>query len=189
MARSGDGGAKTVKLPRTIRLDPSDTLVFEASAEPGEWAVSAAFLFADADLDGLSRKMRTACRAGFLGIASWGFSTLVVVSEATADERAAAEVRLADQLVTHLGAPDRAAALPAAREEMAFAESLCASHPVGMLLAVHRTVEAGGLRETFRSLRPREAGEDRHGRAFLLVETDDDSSAEDVDLLNLRGRA
>ena len=34
-----------LKLPRTIRLDPSDTFVFERAAEPGEWAVSAAFVF------------------------------------------------------------------------------------------------------------------------------------------------
>ena len=32
-----------MKLLRTIRLDPSDTFVFEMPAEPGEWAVSGAF--------------------------------------------------------------------------------------------------------------------------------------------------
>ena len=34
------GGTARVKLLRTIRLDPSDTFVFERAAEPGEWAVS-----------------------------------------------------------------------------------------------------------------------------------------------------
>jgi len=34
-----------MKLIRTIRLDPSDTFVFERAAEPGEWAVSGAFAF------------------------------------------------------------------------------------------------------------------------------------------------
>ncbi|MEY3552369.1 MAG: hypothetical protein RL735_717, partial [Pseudomonadota bacterium] len=29
-----------MKLPRTLRLDPSDTFVFARAAEPGEWAVS-----------------------------------------------------------------------------------------------------------------------------------------------------
>ena len=38
-------GAAHVKLLRTIRLDPSDTFVFEKAAEPGEWAVSGAFVF------------------------------------------------------------------------------------------------------------------------------------------------
>ena len=34
--------ADMLKFPRTIRLDPSDTFVFEWAAEPGEWAVSGA---------------------------------------------------------------------------------------------------------------------------------------------------
>ena len=34
-----------MKLLRTIRLDPSDTFVFERAAKPGEWAVSGAFVF------------------------------------------------------------------------------------------------------------------------------------------------
>jgi hypothetical protein len=38
---------KMLKLPRTIRLDPSDTFVFERAADPGEWAVSGAFVFGD----------------------------------------------------------------------------------------------------------------------------------------------
>ena len=32
-----------MKLLRTIRLDPSDTFIFDPPAEPGEWAVSGAF--------------------------------------------------------------------------------------------------------------------------------------------------
>ena len=38
-----------LKFPRTIRLDPSDTFVFERAAEPGEWAVSGAFVFWNRD--------------------------------------------------------------------------------------------------------------------------------------------
>ena len=34
------GRSARVKLLRTIRLDPSDTFVFERAAEPGEWAVT-----------------------------------------------------------------------------------------------------------------------------------------------------
>ena len=64
-----------VKLPRTIRLDPSDRFVFEPAAEPGEWAVSGAFLHADVDPDSLDGKQRTALRSGFLGVSSFGFST------------------------------------------------------------------------------------------------------------------
>ena len=176
-------------LPRTIRLDASDAFVFETAAEPGEWAVSCAFLFADADPDALPRKARTACRAGFLGVESWGFSTLAVVTEATEADRAALEARLAAQFVARLGAPDVDTALPAAREEAAFAASLCAGHPPGMLLAVHRTVEDGRLREQFRTLRQREArdGVAGHARAFLVVETEGEEASEAVDILALRG--
>ena len=64
-----DRRAAHVKLLRTIRLDPSDTFVFERAAEPGEWAVSGAFMFADADPDALEGKARAAFRSGFLGVA------------------------------------------------------------------------------------------------------------------------
>ena len=43
-----------MKLLRTIRLDPSDTFVFERAAEPGEWAVPGAFVFLDAETEGIS---------------------------------------------------------------------------------------------------------------------------------------
>jgi Family of unknown function (DUF6505) len=69
-----------VRLLRTIRLDPSDTFVFERAADPGEWAVSGAFMFADADPDALVGKSRAAFRGGFLGVASLGWSTLVQIS-------------------------------------------------------------------------------------------------------------
>jgi hypothetical protein len=45
-----------LKLPRTIRLDPSDTFVFEHAAEPGEWAVSGAFVFWNQDPATLAQK-------------------------------------------------------------------------------------------------------------------------------------
>ena len=96
-----------MKLLRTIRLDPSDTFVFERAAEPGEWAVSGAFAFWDGDPDALEGKARTAFRSGFLGVESLGWSTLVQIVEASDDERARALVEtLAQQLIEHFGAPD-----------------------------------------------------------------------------------
>ena len=68
-----------MKLIRTIRLDPSDTFVFERAAEPGEWAVSGAFVFSDADPAKLEGKARSAFRGGFLGVQSLGWSTLVQI--------------------------------------------------------------------------------------------------------------
>ena len=68
-----------MKLLRTIRLDASDSFVFERAAEPGEWAVSGAFAFAHCDQAQLQGKARAAFRAGFLGLGSLGRSTLVQI--------------------------------------------------------------------------------------------------------------
>src|SRR3954447_16242304 len=97
MARSRDRppAPMKMKLPRTIRLDPSDTFVFEHAAEPGEWAVTGSFLFFDSVIPELVGKARAAFRAGFLGVRSFGFSTLVVVSDASEGERDEAVEELA----------------------------------------------------------------------------------------------
>src|SRR5437868_3131106 len=95
-----------MKLLRTIRLDPSDTFVFEPAAEPGEWAVSGAFVFWNSDVEQLQGKARSAFRSGFLGLDSLGWSTLVQIVEVSEDDRATVLDRLAAQLVKHFGAPD-----------------------------------------------------------------------------------
>jgi hypothetical protein len=181
----------TLKLPRTLRLDPSDTFVFETPAEPGEWAVTGTFLFWDVDAQALAGKARAAFRSGFVGVTSLGFSTLVVVSEASEAEREAAAAALATHIHERLGAPDRATALAAAREEIEVAASLCGPE-VGSVLAMHRTFVSGEIREAFRTLRAREGvpGADRlhaHARAFTFVETDEDEPEERADLIGLLG--
>jgi hypothetical protein len=172
-----------VKLLRTIRLDPSDTFVFERAAEPGEWAVSGAFLFADADPETVPGKPRAAFRSGFLGVPSLGWSTLVQVVAADETDRTSLVEMLAKQLHERLGAPDLATARAAAAEEVAFAASLC-DHPHDTLIAVRRTFEDNAIRETFRTLRPR--GTRKPMRAFSLVEVEDEAEAGDgVDLITL----
>src|SRR6478736_507291 len=156
VVRNSDEAAM-LKLPRTIRLDPSDTFVFERAAEPGEWAVSGAFVFWNRDPATLQQKQRVALRSGFLGIDSLGWSTLAIVTEATEAERQAMIERLAGQLTEKFGAPDIEAARHAAEEEIAFAGSLC-EHPPQTLLAVQRSVENGEIRERFRTLKPRKSG-------------------------------
>ncbi len=170
-----------MKLLRTIRLDPSDTFVFERAAEPGEWAVSGAFMFSDpAALDG---KARAAFRGGFLGVASLGWSTLVQIVEARDEDRAVLIEALARQFQERLGAPGLAEARAAAEEEVAFAASLC-DHEPDTLIAVHRTVEAGEIRESFRTLRPR--GERKPMRAFSFLDVEgEDEPGEAVDLARL----
>jgi phenylpyruvate tautomerase PptA (4-oxalocrotonate tautomerase family) len=173
-----------VKLLRTIRLDPSDTFVFERAAEPGEWAVTGAFVFADVNPEALEGKARTAFRAGFLGVDSLGWSTLVQIVEATAEDRAALIDRLSHRLIQNFGAPNLETSRLAAEEEVVFAESLC-SQPADTLIAVHRTLEGGEIREAFRTLRPRSGAKPLRAFSFLDVEGEDEEPTEKIDLVNL----
>lgn len=173
-----------MRLLRTIRLDPSDTFIFERAAEPGEWAVPGAFAFAHADIARLEGKARAAFRSGFLGIDTLGWCTLVQIVEAgEADRRDAVEV-LAQRLVERFGAPGLASARPAAEEEIAFAASL-ADHPKGMLVALSRKYEDGAIREAFRTLTPSVGPKPLRAYAFLEVADDADAPAENVDLMTL----
>lgn len=167
-----------MKLLRTIRLDPSDSFVFARAAEPGEWAVSGSFLFAGADLEAMDPKERAAFRSGFLGAKTLGFSTLAIVTPIEPEERERLTEELAAAFLDRLGAPDMAAARAAAEEEIAFSASL-AEHPDQTLIAVHRGVEEGEMKERFRTLTPRAdaSGVDaaKGGfRAFDLFEVEGD---------------
>ncbi|MGZ5837703.1 MAG: DUF6505 family protein, partial [Xanthobacteraceae bacterium] len=155
-----------MKLLRTIRLDASDSFVFEKASESGEWAVSGAFAFANCDLASLRGKARTAFRAGFLGLDSLGRSTLAQVVEASERDRRDVVETLAAQLVKRFGAPDLATAHVAAEEETAFAASLC-DHSPGALMAVTRSHGNREIREAFRILRPRDGA--GHARAFEFL--------------------
>ena len=177
-----------LKLPRTLRLDPSDAFVFARAAEPGEWAVTGSFLFVDADVAALAGKARAAFRAGFVGVDSLGFSTLVEIAEVAEAEIEALIEAFAGELLDRAGAPSREAARAAAVEEVDFAASLCQDEP-GTILAMHRTFEDGKIREQFRTLHRREGanpGSDRmhaYARAFEFVEVEEPE--ERVDLTGL----
>jgi Family of unknown function (DUF6505) len=175
-----------VKLLRTIRLDPSDTFVFERAAEPGEWAVPGAFAFATMDVARLEGKKRAAFRSGFLGIDSLGWSTLAQVVEASEEDRAAAVALLAQRLMERFGAPDLPVAKAAAEEEIAFAASI-SNHPKGMLVALARKHDSGDIRETFRTLAPGIGAQPT--RAFAVIEVageEDEAPEEEIDLVALR---
>lgn len=177
-----------MKLLRTIRLDPSDTFVFERAAEPGEWAVSGAFAFWASDPATLQGKARSAFRSGFLGVDTLGWSTLVQIVEASQADRTKVVETLAQRLIDHYGAPDMEAARGAAEEEVAFAESLC-EQPQDTLVAVHRTYEEGEFRESFRTLRPREGPKPARAFSFMEVDGEDEEvPGEEVDLIDLAER-
>lgn len=175
-----------MKLLRTIRLDPSDTFVFDQAAEPGEWAVPGGFVFWNSDPAALEGKARSAFRSGFLGVASLGWSTLAQIVETDEGHRLAAIDTLAKQLIAQFGAPSIEDAVAAAEEEFAFAASLC-NHPADTLIAVHRTTEVDGIHEAFRTLRPRNGPKPLRAFSFLEVE-DDMQPAESVDLIGMAAK-
>jgi hypothetical protein len=179
-----------IKLLRTIRLDPSDSFVFDPPANPSEWAVPGGFMFWDTDPSQLAGRPKQAFRSGFLGLTSFGWSTLAVVVEATPQERAAAVTALADHLQASHGAPSLEAAMAAAEDEITYAQSL-AAHPVQTLVALHRSVrEDGSVSEQFRTLSSAKAREDSQmpcsAGAFAIVEDEPEAGAsEAVDMLAL----
>jgi len=164
-----------MRLPRTVRLDLSDTRVFEKAAEPGEWAVPGSFAFAG-DPAGWSDKQSLAFRSAWLGTESFGFSSLVEVAEA--DEAAFFQTveRLARHFVEVHGAPDLASALPVARAEADYAASLC-DHKLHSLLVIERelvdadspgsTGGAARIAERFRVIAP--PREPEHARIWQIV--------------------
>lgn len=191
----------SVKLLRTIRLDASDTFVFERAAAPAEWAVPGGFMFWDGDPAALEGRARQAFRAGFLGLTSFGWSTLAVVVEATGEEVSQATASLARHLLAEHGAPNLEAARAAAEEEIAFARHL-ARQPVQTLVALHRSVRDGGsVSEQFRTFHAADAGKATQmpcsAGAFAIVEEataageadDGRDGTDDIDLAALVSRA
>jgi hypothetical protein len=154
-----------VKLLRCIRFDESDTRVFPLAAMPGEWAVPGTFVFADADPEQLSRQQRQAFANGFLGLGSFGWSTLVTVATIEPEEYKDAVAALTQHLVEAYGAPDARVAEAAAREEIDYAVSLC-EHPINTLLSLSRFIEGEAIREQFRVVPP--PGETLHTKIWEI---------------------
>jgi hypothetical protein len=159
-----------MKLLRTIRFDASDERGFELAAAPQEWAVSGAFAFAGLEPAAVAGKARQAFANGFLGLASFGRSTFATVAEATPADLEAVAQLLAEHFVAAHGAPDEAAALPAAEEEARFVLDLCRDAPINTVFTVRRTWDADGrIKEEFRTIRP-PTGEPLHARIWTVVD-------------------
>ncbi|MDX1434644.1 MAG: DUF6505 family protein [Gammaproteobacteria bacterium] len=145
-----------MKFLRTIRLDDSDTQVYEHASTPGEWAVPGSFAFLDLDPAELEGKRLQAFRSGFLGTESFGWSTLVEIAEIDDDEYQQVIDRLAAHFIEHYGAPHIAAALPAAGEEAHYAATIC-EYPLHTLLAIERDFGEEGIVESLKVIRPNAA--------------------------------
>lgn len=156
-----------MRLPRAIRLDQSDLQVFELACQPGELAIPGSFAFAACEPEALERKQRLAFASAWLGLGSFGFTTLVEVAEIEEAVFFQAVEQLAQHLVERYGAPDLVTALPAARAELDDAASLC-DHKLGTLLAIEREMTAEGLRERVRVIEPARATD--HARIWTISE-------------------
>ncbi len=155
-----------MKFPRCIRLDASDLNIYRLAAEPGEWAVAGGFAFAEADPGAFDAKDRLAFQSGWLGTESFGRASLVEVAEIGEAEFARVVERLARHFVEAYGAPDLAAALPAARQEADDAAGLC-DHKLYSLLALEREITDQGVVERFRVILPERAQD--HARIWAIV--------------------
>lgn len=143
-----------MKLLRTIRFDASDTRVFDPAAEPEEWSVSGASLFGDIAADDLTGKLKQAFANGFLGTASLGHATFVVVASATERDVADIVERFTGLLIERLGAPSLQEAKRVAEAEVSFAADLCRDLAQGSVIAVSRTfAEDGSIAEKFHVVR------------------------------------
>ncbi len=154
------------RLPRAIRLDASDAHVFEHAAEPGEWAVTGSFAFAAVDATRLEGKAQIAFKSSWLGLESFGLTTLVEVAEIDEAAFFAAVERLARHLEQHYGAPDFGRALAAARQELEDAAALC-DHKTGTLLALERVPAEAGFVERVRVIQPARSTD--HARIWEIV--------------------
>ena len=156
-----------MKFARTLRLDPSDTQVFDTPAPPGEWAVTGTFAFLADDPAAWTTKQKLAFKSGWLGLGSFGRATFVQVTVMPDAQFDDVVRQLAAHLFEHYGAPDMVAALQAARGECEDMAALC-DHPAGTMLAIERDVADAGVTERVRVI-PAE-GDGQHARIWGVVE-------------------
>ncbi|MEO3429679.1 DUF6505 family protein [Pelagibius sp. CAU 1746] len=162
------------RLPRAIRLDQSDLHVFERPCEIGEWAIPGSFAYADVEPARLEGKAQIVFKSAWLGLTSFGHTTLVEVAEIGEADFFAAVERLARHIEEAYRAPSFGDALAAARRELEDAAGLC-EHKLGTLLAVEREPGDEGFVERFRVIEPARAGD--HAKIWSIV-TDDTADGE-----------
>ena len=139
---------------------------FSRAAEPGEWALPGAFVFAGRDPQSLNPKEQLAMRQGFLGLASFGWSSFAIIATISEPELEAEIEALATVAVSRFGAPTIAHARKAAGYEFDFALSLC-DDPVGTVLRVEREPGKMGWHEAFRKVK---ITAQMHAPVFQIVE-------------------
>lgn len=155
-----------MKFARTIRMDGSDTNVFDLPAHPGEWAITGTFAFGGGDPSAWSNKQQLAFKSGWLGTGTFGRSTFVQVAIIPDSQFDDTVKSLATHLFQHYGAPGMLEAMDAARIECEDMAALC-DHPAGTLLSIERELGEDGIRERVRIM-PAE-GDGQHARIWGIA--------------------
>jgi len=140
-----------MRLAKTMRLDISDTKIFSNPSKSGEWAITGTFSYVDVDYKSLSSKEKIQYKSGWLGLGSFGRSTLVYVTEINEIEHQQIIRQLAEYIFSQFGAPDMLEALKAAHHEVNDMATLC-NHPTGTLLAIGRSVDGMKITEQVRKV-------------------------------------
>ena len=164
-----------MKILKTIRIDPSDLNVFNTPAKVGEIAVTGTFVFSDISYADLDQKEKLAFQSAWMGIGSFGYSTLVEVCEVEMTDLDQAVEKLAVYFVNKFGAPSIAAAIPVAQAELDYAASLC-EFDEGTILAIVREESEGGIKESIRKIVPHPQMATNEVTAFEMVADDTEGS-------------
>ena len=147
-----------MNLARAIHFDESDTRVFHVAARTSEWCISGGFEFSNWTESDLTGKARQAFANGWFGLETSGRVTFVAVTKIEQSEFEQLVDQLAEHFVNYYGAPSVEAGRPVAREELEHMVSLCSEHDPNTLLTVARELTSVGVKETFRSIEPSDAG-------------------------------
>ena len=174
LRREGRG----VKLLRTIRLDPSDTFVFERAAEPGEWAVPGAFAFAHRMCAALEGKARAPFGRAFSASTRsagrrWFRSSKP--ARPTARPRSTCLAQASGRALRCTRSCHRPAGGRGGDRVRSLAH---ATIPRACWLAVSRKYEDGAIREVFRTLTPGVGPKPIRAYAFLEVVGEDEPPTE-----------
>ena len=159
---------QVMRFLRVIRFDGSDDHVFATGAQANEMAISGAFEFSDISDKDLKGKVRQAFANGFLGLETFGRATFVAISDVTENEFEQMIEDLSQHFIDVYGAPDKQAAVDAAREEAKFVEELCKDNLLNTIFSVARTLDDTGIHEEFRIIKP--PAEGIHTRIWNVVE-------------------
>ena len=141
-----------MKFAKTIRFDKSDLNVFENASEEAEWAISGAFEFSNDLNENLTGKRKQSFANGFLGLDTFGRSTLVSIVSIDESKKSLILDKLANYFIEKYGAPNLHEAKKVAKEEINFMIDICENHEIGSLMAVSRTLEDDGIHEKSRRL-------------------------------------